>query len=190
MLLLLDEPAAGLDAEARRAFFDDLELALAERTTTVVHVSHRAEEALRLADRVAVLTDGTVRQLADPTSVVQRPADATVATLVGYENVLPVHIDKSGHVLIDGAPCGVEATTEPGAATLACWATAIRVVPPQTTPLHATVERVTHGSGRWEVSLTGAQALHAHAPRSATRNSSRGYGRSCRPRNCPPSIRC
>ena len=55
-LLLLDEPAAGLDAEARRAFFDDLEAALADRATTVVHVSHRAEEALRLADRVAVLT--------------------------------------------------------------------------------------------------------------------------------------
>ena len=50
-LLLLDEPAAGLDAEARQAFFDDLEAALAERTTTVVHVSHRAEEALRLADQ-------------------------------------------------------------------------------------------------------------------------------------------
>ena len=50
-LLLLDEPAAGLDTEARRAFFDDLELALSDRATTVVHVSHRAEEALRMADR-------------------------------------------------------------------------------------------------------------------------------------------
>ena len=62
-LLLLDEPAAGLDAEARRAFFDDLELALSNRATTVVHVSHRAEEALRMADRIAVLSGGTVRQM-------------------------------------------------------------------------------------------------------------------------------
>jgi ABC-type sugar transport system ATPase subunit len=64
-LLLLDEPPTGLDAEARQAFFDDLETALADRGTTVVHVSHRAEETLRLADRVAVLSAGTVRQLGD-----------------------------------------------------------------------------------------------------------------------------
>jgi ABC-type sulfate/molybdate transport systems ATPase subunit len=163
-LLLLDEPAAGLDAEARRAFFDDLELALAERTTTVVHVSHRAEEALRLADRIAVLTDGTVRQLGDPVSVVQRPIDATVAKLVGYENVLPVQIDESGHVLIDCAPCGVDTTTDPGPATLATWATAIRVIPPEATPLRATVERVARGPGRWEVILAAAHRLHAQLP--------------------------
>ena len=54
-VLLLDEPAAGLDAEARQAFLDDLEAVFADRATTVVHVSHRADEALRLADRVAVL---------------------------------------------------------------------------------------------------------------------------------------
>jgi ABC-type sulfate/molybdate transport systems ATPase subunit len=163
-LLLLDEPAAGLDAEARRAFFDDLERALAKRTTTVVHVSHRPEEALRLADRVAVLTDGSVRQIGDPASIVQRPADATVATLIGYENVLPVQIDKSGRVLIDGAPCGVHSTTDPGPATLATWATAIRLIPPNATPLRATVERVTPGPGRWEVSLTAPRTLHAHLP--------------------------
>ena len=89
-LLLLDEPAAGLDAEARGAFFDDLEHALRDRAATIVHVSHRAEEALRLADSVAALTDGAIRQLSDPASIVRQPADATVARLVGYENVLPV----------------------------------------------------------------------------------------------------
>ena len=108
-LLLLDEPAAGLDAEARRAFFDDLEVALSDRASTVVHVSHRAEEALRLGDRVAVFTDGTIRQLDEPAVIVQRPADGTVARLVGYENVLPVEVDASSQVLVDGTPCGVVA---------------------------------------------------------------------------------
>jgi len=163
-LLLLDEPAAGLDAEARRAFFDDLETALIDRATTVVHVSHRAEETLRLADRVAVLTNGTIRQLGEPAAVVQQPADATVARFLGYENVLQVQIDASGRVLIDGAPCGLATTIDAGPATLAAWGTAIRVVPPDATPLRATVARVTQGPGHWDVILAAAHTLHAHLP--------------------------
>jgi ABC-type sulfate/molybdate transport systems ATPase subunit len=164
-LLLLDEPAAGLDAEARRVFFDDLEAALGERTTTVVHVSHRAEEALRLADRVAVLAEGAIRQLGDPASVVQRPADATVATLVGYDNVLPVSIDASGDVLIGGTPCGLPTTgAPPGPATLAAWGAAIRIAPPDTGPLRASVERVSPGPGRWDVILAVGETLCAHLP--------------------------
>ena len=87
----------------------------------MVHVSHRAEEAIRLADRVAVLTGGRIRQLGEPTSAVRQPVDASVALLVGYENVIPVQIDASGQVLVNGAPCGVSATTDPGPATLATW---------------------------------------------------------------------
>jgi ABC-type sulfate/molybdate transport systems ATPase subunit len=163
-LLLLDEPAAGLDAEARRAFFDDLDSALAERATTVVHVSHRAEEALRLADRIAVLVDGAVRQLGDPAAVVRHPSDRTVANLVGYENVLAVQVDHAARVLIDGVPCGVVTGVDPGPATLATWGTAIRLLPPKTAPLRATVERVSHGPGRWEVTLVAGDTLRAHLP--------------------------
>jgi ABC-type sulfate/molybdate transport systems ATPase subunit len=163
-LLLLDEPAAGLDAEARRAFFDDLERALDDRATTVVHVSHRAEEALRLADRIAVLTGGAVRQLGTPASVVRQPVDGTVAHLVGYENVIPVQIDASGQVRINGAPCGVSAKSTRGAATLAAWGTAIRLNPADRTPLRALVKRVSPGSGRWEVALDAGEPLIAHLP--------------------------
>jgi ABC-type sulfate/molybdate transport systems ATPase subunit len=166
-LLLLDEPAAGLDAEARRAFFDDLELALAARTTTVVHVSHRAEEALRVADRVAVLVDGRLRQLGDPAAVVRGPADATVARLLGYENVLPVEVDASRRVLLGGEPCGVPAppTANAGPATLAAWAQSIRIVERGADALGARVERVSPGPGRWEIVLAaGAHRLHAHVP--------------------------
>ena len=163
-LLLLDEPAAGLDAEARRAFFDDLETALSDRATTVVHVSHQAGETLRLADRIAVLTNGTIRQLGEPAAVVQQPADGTVARLLGYENVLPVLIDASGRVLIDGAPCGLAATIDAGPATLAAWGSAICVVSPDATPLRATVERVSQGPGRWDVILAATHALHSHLP--------------------------
>jgi ABC-type sulfate/molybdate transport systems ATPase subunit len=161
-LLLLDEPAAGLDAEVRRAFFDDLEGALSDRATTVVHVSHRAEEALRLADRVAVLTGGRIRQLGDPTSVVRQPADGTVAHLLGYENVIPVQIDASGHVLVDGSLCGISTTANPGAATLATWGTAIRLDPAGDAPMVAVVKRISPRAGRWEVTLDAGETLIAH----------------------------
>jgi len=139
-LLLLDEPAAGLDAQARRAFLDDLEPALSDRATTVVHVSHHAGEALRVADRVLVLVDGGVRQLSDPATLVQRPIDATVARLIGYENV----VSESG-----------------GRTTLAVWASDVRI---GAGPLQAVVERVSLGPGRWDVVMTAHETVHAHLP--------------------------
>jgi ABC-type sulfate/molybdate transport systems ATPase subunit len=163
-LLLLDEPAAGLDAEARRTFFDDLERALSDRATTVVHVSHRAEEALRLADQVMVLVEGKMRQLSDPAALIQRPADATVSRLIGYENVLSVEVDDSGQVLIGDCPSGLSQSARPGRATLAAWASAIRIGEPGAGRLGAKVERVSPGPGRWEVFLTAAETLHAHLP--------------------------
>jgi ABC-type sulfate/molybdate transport systems ATPase subunit len=162
-LLLLDEPAASLDAEARQTFLDDLEAALADRRTTVVHVSHRADEALRLADRVAVLANGEFRQLGEPATAVQRPADATVAKLVGYDNVISVETDPTGRVLIAGKPCGLPAA-HPGAGTLAAWGTAIRIARSGCAPLDATVQRVSPGPGRWEVTLSAGETLHAHLP--------------------------
>ena len=162
-VLLLDEPAAGLDAEARQAFLGDLEAVFADRATTVVHVSHRADEALRLADRVAVIAEGVFRQVGEPALVVQRPADATVAKLVGYDNVIPVEIDATEGVLIAGKPCGVPAAHH-GAGTLAAWGTAVRIDRAGSGALDATVERVSPAPGRWEVTLSAGETLRAHLP--------------------------
>jgi ABC-type sulfate/molybdate transport systems ATPase subunit len=163
-VLLLDEPAAGLDAQARQSFLDDLEDALADRKTTVVHVSHRAEEALRLADRVAVLVDGAIQQLDDPAAVALRPASANVARLVGYENVIPAEIDRTGQVLIAGRPCGLRDTRPPGPITVAAWGAAIQLTATGPDVLEATVERVSPAAGRWDVVLAGGSPLRAHLP--------------------------
>jgi ABC-type sulfate/molybdate transport systems ATPase subunit len=163
-LLLLDEPAAGLDAEARRSFLDDLAGLLADRAITVVHVSHRPDEALRLADRVAVLVDGAVRQLAAPSRVLREPTDARVAHVVGYDNVVPARVDETGHVLVGGRPCGMRSDRPPGDVTLAAWATALRLTPPGAGTLVGTVRQVAAGPGRWEVVLAaGETILRAHA---------------------------
>ncbi|MDQ5834747.1 MAG: ABC transporter ATP-binding protein [Actinomycetota bacterium] len=163
-VLLLDEPAAGLDAPGRQSFLDDLEAALSDRATTVVHVSHRAEEALRIADRVAVLVAGAVDQLGAPGDVVRRPATAIAARLVGYDNVIPAEIDRHGQVLIAGEPCGLREARSPGPVTVAAWGAAVQLMPSKSAGLQATVERVSPGAGRWDVVLAGPAPLRAHLP--------------------------
>ena len=165
--LLLDEPAAGLDTPTRAAFFADVEHALADRATTVVLVSHRAEEVLALADRVAVLVAGELRQVAPPTGLVTRPADAAVAHLVGYENVVTAHIDDAGDVLVAGHPTGLTAPPGRRPATLAIWATAIHLRDPGDRGLPATIVRVTTGPGRHELTLDAGLPLRAHLPLAA-----------------------
>jgi len=163
-VLLLDEPAAGLDTPTRAAFFGDAQRALADRTTTVVVVSHRAEEVLTLADRVAVLVAGEVHQVAPPNDIVAHPADEAVARLVGYENVIDVHIDDNGNVLAAGRPTGLAAPPGARTATLAIWATAIHLRGAGNAPFAATIDRVSTGPGRHELTLDAGLTLRAHLP--------------------------
>ena len=163
-LLLLDEPAAALDAESRAAFLADVEQALGGRTTTVVHVSHRPEEALRLADRAAVLVAGAIRQLDAPEALMRDPADATVARLAGYENVLEAEVGDGGAVRVAGQPSGLMCPARTGAVIVAAWAAGVRLRPPGEPGLRATVQHVSPGPGRWEITLTAPMPLRAHVP--------------------------
>jgi ABC-type sulfate/molybdate transport systems ATPase subunit len=162
--LLLDEPAAGLDTPTRAAFFEDVGRALAGRATTVVLVSHRAEEVLALADRVAVLVAGELRQVAPADELVTHPADAAVARLLGYENVIAVEVDDDGNVLAAGRPTGLTAPPGRRTAGLAIWATAIQLRRPGDDGLPAAVARVAPGPGRYELTLDAGVALRAHVP--------------------------
>jgi ABC-type sulfate/molybdate transport systems ATPase subunit len=162
--LLLDEPAAGLDTPTRAGFFADVQRAIADRATTVVLVSHRAEEVLALADRIAVLVAGELRQVASAHDLVTHPADAAVSRLVGYENVIDIDIDDDGNVVAAGHPTGLTAAPGRRSATLAIWATAVHVRGPRAGGLPATVERVTTGPGRHELTLDAGLPLRAHLP--------------------------
>ena len=162
--LLLDEPAAGLDTPTRAAFFADVERALADRATTVVLVSHRAEEVLAIADRVAVLVDGELRQVAPAAELVSHPADAAVARLLGYENVIDVDVDDDGNVLAAGRPTGITAAPGHRPAGLAVWAAGIQLRPCDEGPLNATVERITPAPRHHELVLDAGVLLRAHLP--------------------------
>ncbi len=91
-ILLLDEPFAALDPVSREALLEDLARTVRETGTTTIFVTHDRIEAERIADRIAVLERGRVRQLGKVEEVLRRPADAFVASFVGVENLLPVKL--------------------------------------------------------------------------------------------------
>ncbi len=84
-ILFLDEPFSALDAPTREALLQDLGAILRETGTAAVLVTHHLTEALRLADRLAVVMGGTLRQIGPIREVIHRPADAEVADFLGME---------------------------------------------------------------------------------------------------------
>ncbi len=87
-VLFLDEPFNGLDSPTRQTLLEDFESVLRETRVTTVMVTHERNEALVLADRVAVLMDGSIRQLGTPEEVFGSPVDEAVAKFVEAGNVL------------------------------------------------------------------------------------------------------
>jgi iron(III) transport system ATP-binding protein len=88
-VVLLDEPFSNLDAELRAQVRLEVRQILAEAGATAVLVTHDQEEALSLADRVAVMFDGRVVQAASPEELYHRPVSRQVAAFVGDAQFLP-----------------------------------------------------------------------------------------------------
>ncbi|HTT90835.1 MAG TPA: ABC transporter ATP-binding protein [Acidimicrobiales bacterium] len=87
-LVLLDEPFSSLDAALRAGVRADVARVLSETGTTSVLVTHDQDEALSLADRVAVLRGGRVVQCASPEQLYTDPLDPALASFVGDANLL------------------------------------------------------------------------------------------------------
>lgn len=100
-VLLLDEPFGALDAQVRkdlRRWLRDLH----DRTHhTTVFVTHDQEEALELADRVVVMSEGQIEQVGTPSEVYDQPATAFVYGFLGSTNILPAHV-RDGQVFLHG----------------------------------------------------------------------------------------
>jgi iron(III) transport system ATP-binding protein len=87
-LVLLDEPFSNLDASLRAGLRREVELILRDAEATALLVTHDQEEALSLADRVAVMRDGQIVQVGAPVEVYALPATRWAAQFVGEVNVL------------------------------------------------------------------------------------------------------
>ncbi len=120
-ILLLDEPFGALDKNLRLDM--QIELKRLQRATgiTSIVVTHDQEEALSMADRIAVMNRGAIEQFADPATVYDRPATLFVNQFVGTTNLLPGEIAAAGErvrvalaagATLDGIPLGPLRTGE------------------------------------------------------------------------------
>ena len=86
-VLLLDEPLGALDLKLRRQMQIELKRIQTEVGTTFVHVTHDQEEAMTMADTIAVMNAGRIEQLGDPASIYELPRTVFVANFLGQSNL-------------------------------------------------------------------------------------------------------
>ncbi|AKC85967.1 sulfate/molybdate ABC transporter ATP-binding protein [Pseudoxanthomonas suwonensis] len=139
-VLLLDEPFGALDAQVRRDLRGWLRQLHEQTGLTTVFVTHDQEEALELADRVAILNGGRIEQLATPAEAYDRPATPFVYSFVGAVNRLRGR--RSGdRIEVAGLALPASATT-PGEGEL---------------DLYVRPEDLRVGEGGWEATVVGSQ---------------------------------
>jgi len=100
-LLLLDEPLSALDANLRKQMQSELKALQRQIGITFLFVTHDQEEAMALSDRIALLRDGVLEQVASPREIYAHPATAYSAQFIGQTNLLQGEIRRSI------ATCGV-----------------------------------------------------------------------------------
>ncbi len=87
--LLLDEPLSNLDAQLRVEMRREIRRIVKENDLTGIYVTHDQEEALAMADRMAVLTRGKIGQIGTPEEIYRTPLTAYVANFIGETNLIP-----------------------------------------------------------------------------------------------------
>ncbi|MDP3208515.1 MAG: ABC transporter ATP-binding protein, partial [Rhodoglobus sp.] len=95
-VLLLDEPLGALDRQLREEMQLELKLLQSQLGITFVFVTHDQGEALSMSDRIAVMRDGRIEQLADANTIYARPASAYVAAFIGQQNFVPGTMGADG----------------------------------------------------------------------------------------------
>ena len=112
-VLLLDEPLGALDLKLRRQMQIELKRIQTEIEVTFVHVTHDQEEAMTMADTIAVMNAGVIEQLGAPAELYENPQTTFVANFLGQSNLIAADVvDTSGGTVIvdcNGQKVGVDA---------------------------------------------------------------------------------
>ncbi|MQB07772.1 ABC transporter ATP-binding protein [Agrobacterium tumefaciens] len=117
-LLLMDEPMSNLDARLRVALRHELRSLQKRLGLTAIYVTHDQEEALEMSDRIAVMQNGIVQQLADPETIYSRPSNRFVAEFVGSANFIEGSFDETGFLMADGPRFAMTGNSHRGKGTL------------------------------------------------------------------------
>ncbi|MBM3547446.1 MAG: ABC transporter ATP-binding protein [Alphaproteobacteria bacterium] len=113
-VFLLDEPLSNLDAKLRSEVRVEIRQLQRELGLTTIFVTHDQEEALTLADRLVVMSQGVIQQIGTPTELYERPANAFVADFIGKSNFLKGRLGADGRFVTEG---GLELKTADGNAS-------------------------------------------------------------------------
>ncbi|MFE8873274.1 ABC transporter ATP-binding protein [Acetobacter persici] len=93
-VLLLDEPLSALDVNLRTRLRTDIDTTLRSLGTTAIYVSHDQQEAMAVADRIALLNDGRIEQIGTPAEIWKKPVNSVVARFFGGGILFPVIVKK------------------------------------------------------------------------------------------------
>ncbi|MCQ4159167.1 ABC transporter ATP-binding protein [Roseomonas sp. GC11] len=165
-VLLLDEAFASLDARLRERVRDDTLHVLQSAGIATLIVTHDAEEAMFLADRIALMRGGRVEQLDTPEALYLRPASRFVATFLGEVNSLPALV-RDG--VAQSALGGLPAALPDGPAELLLRPEGLRLLPPgEGIPARVEACRLLGASSLLHLAVEGAGEaplyLHARLP--------------------------
>lgn len=147
-ILLLDEPLGALDKKLRGEMQLELKRIQHEFGITFIVVTHDQEEALVMADRIAILKDGALLQCGTPKEVYEHPANRFAAEFIGVMNFLPVTAD--GDRYLDSTGAAISALSNSGRTTGQRLVAAIRP------------ERLRAGEGAGDNSLSGTVVAMAY----------------------------
>lgn len=104
-ILLLDEPLGSLDPGMRAEIRKEIKDMHEKSKITIIHVTHSREDAMLLADRIAIINDGKILQVGKPDEIFRKPASKFIAQFVGVENIFHGRTERRGnitHFICDG----------------------------------------------------------------------------------------
>jgi spermidine/putrescine transport system ATP-binding protein len=166
-VLLLDEPLGALDLKLRKQMQLELKQIQHDVGITFVHVTHDQEEAMTMADAIAVMNGGRIEQLGPPTQLYERPATAFVANFLGVSNLLRGKVTAPDRVRIEaGDEIGVPLGGRTGDVAIGVRPEKLRFGPPREgeNTLSGTVKETAYvGVATQYVVTTGAGDLVVYA---------------------------
>lgn len=139
-ILLLDEPFASLDQHLRERLREEVRDIQQKAGITMIFVTHGQDEALAIADRVAVMRNGKLEQMSRPDMLYRRPQTEFVAGFVGQMNLMAGEVRSN---IMNAAGINLPVILSDGSATLALRPEDLKLEP-STDPYDATILRVTH----------------------------------------------
>ena len=97
-LLLLDEPFSALDYELKDNLMNDIKKLIKSENITAILITHSAEEAFKMSDKIAFISNNTITQFANPYDIYHRPVSKEIANFFGISSYIKAKITDSSHI--------------------------------------------------------------------------------------------